>query len=398
MSRAELIAMARDNHAHTVAGTINAAPDVCRIPAHHYFDHDRWELEMKQVFRRLPLALALTCELREPGDYKAMDVAGVPVLISRDPTGEVKAFVNMCSHRGAVIMPAGTGNAKRFTCPYHAWSYGPDGALVGVYAPKDFGDIDRGRYGLTALRTTERAGIIWVILDPKSTLDFDVFLAGYDEVLAGFDFANWHLFESRSLRGPNWKIAYDGYMDLYHLPILHKNTFGPQMPNQALYTAYGAHQRVSSPDPGLAQLMTQPESEWPTARLMGGVWTIFPHISIASFEGGGRSVMFSQLFPGDAPGESITVQNYIMEHAPDDAARTAATAQFKLLEYVVESEDYATGLAQQRALRTGVRDHVLFGRNEAGGQHFHRLLDRLLVTEDADLNGFFTELANATGR
>ncbi|MFM7120199.1 MAG: hypothetical protein ACKOZX_08135, partial [Gammaproteobacteria bacterium] len=89
MSRAELIAMARDNHAHTVAGTINAAPDVCSIPAHHYFDRDRWELEMKQVFRRVPLALALSCELREPGDYKAMDVAGVPVLISRDPAGEV---------------------------------------------------------------------------------------------------------------------------------------------------------------------------------------------------------------------------------------------------------------------------------------------------------------------
>jgi len=221
---------------------------------------------------------------------------------------------------------------------------------------------------------------------------------GYDEVLGHFGFADWHFFERRTVKGPNWKIAYDGYMDLYHLPILHKNTFGPQMPNQAIYTAYGAHQRVSSPDPGLSALMDQPESSWPTARLMGGVWTIFPHISIASFEGGGRSVMFSQLFPGDSPEESYTVQNYVMEHAPDAAQTEAATPQFKLLEYVVESEDYATGLAQQRALKTGVREHVLFGRNEGGGQHFHRLLDELLVTPDDQLNEFFARLAASTAR
>jgi phenylpropionate dioxygenase-like ring-hydroxylating dioxygenase large terminal subunit len=398
MAHADLIAMARENHAYVASGTIQQTDDVCRVPAHLYFDRARWDLEMKQVFRRVPLALALTCEMRNPGDYKAMDVAGVPVLISRDSTGSVRAFVNMCSHRGAVLMPAGNGNAKRFTCPYHAWSYGQDGALIGVYAPKDFGDIDRSAYGLTELRAVERAGIIWVVLDPRSTIDFDAFLAGYDEVLGHFGFADWHFFERRTVKGPNWKIAYDGYMDLYHLPILHKNTFGPQMPNQAIYTAYGAHQRVSSPDPGLAALMDQPESSWPTARLMGGVWTIFPHISIASFEGGGRSVMFSQLFPGDSPEESYTVQNYVMEHAPDAAQIEAATAQFKLLEYVVESEDYATGLAQQRALKTGVREHVLFGRNEGGGQHFPRLLDELLVTPDDQLNDFFARLAASTSR
>jgi len=384
-----LIEMARDNLAHVRAGTINQAAGVCKVPASHYYDHARWRLEMDRVFKRMPLLLAMTCEIPSPGDYKAMEVAGVPVLITRDQSGTVRAFVNMCSHRGAVIMAEGTGNAKRFTCPYHAWSYGQDGQLIGVYAPKDFGEIDRSCYGLTALRTTERAGLVWVILDPHSTLDFDLFLAGYDGLLDHFGFANWHLFERRTLRGPNWKIAYDGYMDLYHLPILHKNTFGPQMPNQALYTAFGPHQRVSSPDPGLAALLERPESEWPTERLLGGVWTIFPHISIASFDGGGRSVMLSQLFPGETPEESVTVQNYLMEHAPDAAQAEAAHRQFDLLKFVVESEDYATGIAQQRALKTGVRDHVLFGRNEAGGQRFHAWLDRLLATDDGDLNALF---------
>src|SRR6056297_2836852 len=81
MSRSDLIAMARHNLAHTKAGTIDQAPEIHSIPAKDYFDAERWQKEMDGVFRRMPLMLAMTCELREPGDYKAMDAAGVPVLI-----------------------------------------------------------------------------------------------------------------------------------------------------------------------------------------------------------------------------------------------------------------------------------------------------------------------------
>ncbi|MEZ5559256.1 MAG: aromatic ring-hydroxylating dioxygenase subunit alpha [Pseudomonadales bacterium] len=398
MSRAQLIAMARHNMGHAAAGSIDQADQVLQVPASHYYDPERWQLERQRIFRRLPLMLALTCELPAPGDYKATTCVGVPVLISRAEDGAVRAFVNMCSHRGAVIMPEGRGNTHRFTCPYHAWSYDQEGALTGIYAPRDFGDIDRGCYGLRALPVQERAGMIWVTLDPGSTLDFDTFLAGYDELLAQFGFGDWHLFEQRVLRGPNWKIAYDGYLDLYHLPILHKATFGSQMPNQALYYAWGPHQRASSPDPGLRRLAALPESDWPTPALLGGVWTIFPHVSIASFGGGGRSVMVSQLFPGDSPGESLTVQNYLMQRPPDAAQAEEATQQFALLERVVRDEDYATGLKQQAALRSGLKSHVLFGRNEAGGQRFHGWLDRLLETDDTDLNELFARTARAQAR
>jgi carnitine monooxygenase subunit len=100
-------------------------------------------------------------------------------------------------------------------------------------------------------------------------------------------------------------------------------------------------------------------------------------------------VMISQLFPGDTPGSSSTVQSYVMEKAPNEAQRVAAEAQFKLLEYVVQEEDYATGLRQQRALRSGIKEHVLFGRNEGGGQRFHRWLERLLDTDDDALEALF---------
>jgi Ring hydroxylating alpha subunit (catalytic domain)/Rieske [2Fe-2S] domain len=293
--------------------------------------------------------------------------------------------VNMCSHRGSQVVAHGTGTAKRFSCPYHAWTYSTDGALIGMFREREFGDIDKSCNGLTALPAAERAGLIWVTLDPRSTLDIDTFLAGYDGYLEHFGFDKWHFFSSRIVEGPNWKIAYDGYLDFYHLPILHRNSFGSDMFCQAMYHAWGPHQRVSTPNVALADV---PEDEWTDEALLRGVWTIFPHVSIAGFDGGGRGVMLSQLFPGDAPSRSYTVQNYLMEKAPVSDEVAQAEEQFSFLERVVRDEDYATGLKQQKALATGAKSHVMFGRNEGGGQRFHRFLDELLATEDADLERF----------
>ncbi len=389
MSRAQLIEMAKNNLQHAMAGTIQQTDDVLKVPASNYFEPVRWEKEMRQVFRRMPLMLAMTAELKEVGDYKAMDAGGVPVLMARTDDGTVKAYVNMCSHRGSQIMEEGCGNANRFSCPYHAWSYNTQGELIGIFNNKEFGDIDKASYGLTELPCLEKAGLIWVTTDPKSTLDIKLFLSGYDELLAHFGFENWYHFGSQVVEGPNWKIAYDGYMDLYHLPILHKNTFGADFPNKAIYYSWGPHQRVAGPDRTAEGLMDKPEDEWPTERLTAGVWTIFPHVSIAGFDGGGRAVMISQLFPGKTPSTSYTVQNYLMEKEPDDEARKAALNQFEFLRYVVQEEDYATGIKQQKALETNTKDHVLFGRNEGGGHNFHRWVDTILDTSDEDLPKLF---------
>ena len=396
-ARAALIEMAHHNMAVVESGELEKTSSVLKVPASHYYDEARWQLEMDRVFKRMPLMLAMSCELKTAGDFKTIEVCGLPVLMVRTESGEAKAYINSCSHRGAVIMTEPRGRKMRFTCPYHAWTFDHDGALVNVYSEEDFGEIDKSCHGLTQLPCGERAGMIWVTLDPDSPLDLDQFLCGYDHLLAQFGFESWELFEDRTIAGPNWKIAYDGYMDLYHLPVLHKNTFGSNMPNQALYYAYGPHQRVSSPNPELFKLKDRPEAEWPVEALTTSVWTIFPHISIAGFDGGGgRGVMISQLFPGDTPLESRTVQNYLMaELPPTEEMREAAHEQFKLLKYVVEVEDYATGLAQQRALMHRPGAEVMFGRNEGGGQHFHGFLDRLLHTEDADLPALFAEIAPA---
>jgi hypothetical protein len=101
--------------------------------------------------------------------------------------------------------------------------------------------------------------------------------------------------------------------------------------------------------------------------------------------------MVSQLFPGKEPGESYTVQNFLVDRelTPDQA--DAATQQFEFLKGVVRDEDYATGLKQQDALRTGSREFVLFGRNEGGGQMFHAWVEKILQTEDDELRALFAQ-------
>ena len=400
MSRAELVRMAQHMAACADADRVEQVEGVLREPASSYLDESRAKLERDKIFRRLPLMLAMSCELPKSGDYRALEAAGVPVLIVRGADGSVRAFVNSCAHRGAQIITEASGNTRRFMCPYHAWTYDLEGRLAGVFQEKDFGAVERSTHGLVRLPALERAGLIWVILDPKSRLSIEKFLCGYDALLGNFGFESWHFHSRRSVKGPNWKIAYDGYLDFYHLPILHKSTFGTEIGNRALYYAWGPHQRVlalSKGAPSSVRGEGEPESaeasanvaaspeEWPLHTLLSGVWTIFPHVSIASFDAGGRGVMISQLFPGENALESVTVQNYLVEKPPTDEQREIADKMFELLGYVVKEEDYATGLRQQRALQSGARSHVLFGRNEGGGQRFHGYTDRVIAMSDEEL-------------
>lgn len=400
MSKQVLLEQQRDLVAFGKEGKMRQVDDIIRIPAANYTDPAQFDRETKQIFRRLPLMLAPSCELPEVGSYKAMDVAGVPVLITRKKDGSIGAFLNSCTHRGNPVAQ-GTGTASRFVCGYHGWTFKNDGALLGVGYAQDFGEIDKAANCLKSFPVLERAGLIWVILDPESTLSIETYLCDYDSALGEFGFENWHLFESRELPGPNWKVAYDGYLDFYHLPVLHKDTFGADFPNQAHFYAWGPHQRAAFPSSTFSfpnsdkviDLAAMTEDEWPDVALQSGVWTIFPHISIAGFDGGGvRGVMLSQLLPGDDVDSSITRQYYLMEQEPaDEEARKGAHDQFSFLEHVVANEDYATGIRQQTALKAGIMKEVHFGRNEGGGQAFHKWLERIIDTDDADLEALFKQ-------
>jgi phenylpropionate dioxygenase-like ring-hydroxylating dioxygenase large terminal subunit len=382
MSRDELVREARRTIAHTKAGTVPTEPDLKRVPVSNYYDPDRWQLEMDRIFRRMPLVLGFSCEFAEPNSYRALDVMGVPVLLVRGDDGVLRSFVNMCSHRGAVVVDDGSGSARRFSCPYHAWTYDSRGALVGILDRAAFGEIDMACHGLTELPVAERAGLVFGGITPGMDFDIDRHLCGYGPMLEHLGFATCRLVGRQAVAGPNWKLAYDGYLDFYHLPILHKNTFGPTYNNKTINDAWGPHQRNVQPDERIVALDGVPEDEWPINKLTGGVWTIFPHVSVAGFDAGGRLYMVSQLFPGDTPETSVTIQNFLATFEPDDESMTLIDKQMDFLLHVVRDEDYYTGNRIQRAARSGAKAEFVFGRNEGPCQRFHTWVDDLVAADD----------------
>ncbi len=409
MSRKNLVDIARHVIGHGKAGTMEQADDVMKLKASTYYDPDQFDQELDKIFHRLPILVAAGCELPNAGDFKSIEVAGSSILLSRGKDMTVRAFMNTCTHRGAALAREDYGNKSRFTCPYHGWTFNQKGRLVGVAASQDFGDFDKADYGLKALPTHEKAGLIWVVINPDSTLDIPTFLSGYDDMLANFGFDEWVYVSKRTFKGPNWKIAYDGYLEYYHIPTLHGATFGTDSTNRGLYYAWGPHQHIKSPamEKGhsatetlgyMADIADKPETDWDNDTLTFGVWTVFPCTSIACFAGGGRGVMISQILPGKTVEESITTQYYIMEKMPVPEDIDAANAQFDFLQEVVMREDYATGYTIQQSLPKSGMDHILLGRNELGNQRFHQWCAKVLAADtDADLNTLFAESERGVG-
>jgi phenylpropionate dioxygenase-like ring-hydroxylating dioxygenase large terminal subunit len=394
--RDQLIDTARDMLERLDSGEITLADNILSVAASHYTSAERANTEHDQVFRRLPLMLAASAELPKAGDYKALNVANVPVLLSRDEQGHVRAFLNACTHRGSVLAE-GKGCAKRFTCPYHGWSFHQDGRLLGVASPREFGELDKSAFGLVQFPVYETAGLIWVVLTPQSSLDISAFLAGIDELLAAYNLENWQCIEQVTLPGANWKLAFDAHLDFYHLPVLHRDTFGRDISNLAQYYFYGPHQRLGlmSANPlvpeqaAFLHLKTLPEAQWPTDNLLFGEWILFPNVSLNCFSAEHRVMVISQVFPGDSPGESVTVQTYLME---SDAAEVPEGVRsiVDFIQHVVRDEDLPMSRQQQLALESGLLRQVHFGRNESGLQDYYRWLARIVDNDDIDLADLFS--------
>lgn len=346
------------------------------VPTRSYTDTDQWRAEMELVFKRVPLMLAFTAELPNPGDYKTMDAVGLPVLISRGKDGMVRAFLNVCAHRGAPVAE-GKGNCARFTCKYHAWTYGQDGKLLAVSEAGTFGEVDKAARGLRELLCEERSGMIFVSLTPNAPMDLDNYFRGFLEDFDALDFAKWSYLGSREIVGANWKIAFDGYLEGYHFASLHPETIAPRTPSNCThYEGFGPNIRIGFPQRRIAEaLRPLPREQWGEQENNGYdfVRIFFPNVSIFIAP---EITQIAQLFPGPTPDRNRTVLNYLRREAPRDGEdRTNIEAMINFFRDVTYNEDYVIGLEIQKGLESGAHDDLVFGRNERGNQYFHEWLN-----------------------
>lgn len=364
---------------HVRLGSTDQADSTMCLPTAAYLDESRFDAEVQRVFIDGPTVVALSIELPDVNSYRASTLLGKPLLLTRDADGQVHAFLNACRHRGAQVCSAGIGHKSRFTCPYHAWTYNNRGTLVSVYAKETFGDFDLTTRGLTALACEERHGLIFCSLNPDTQFDLDLWLHGFESALAALQLDQWVLYEQRDLDGPGWKVAFDGYLEVYHHDIVHRSTVGTHtIGNLLVHDTFGPHQRLTFGRKELKELDGEfPEGYEPNAYIRI-IHSIFPNLSVSGIVGG--HCLVSQVFPTPDINRTITRQSILCAPGVRNSVWEEAAAAFSQLTLdAVSNEDYVLGQSVQQALASGANEDFMFGRNEPGLQHYHRTLASIMI-------------------
>ena len=360
---------------HFNEGTTDQAPSQMQIPVTAYTDEAQFQAERQAVFFESPIAVALSLEIPNPGDFLTQTIMGKPLLLTRDKEGMLHCFLNVCRHRGAKVCPAEKGHQSRFSCPYHAWTYSNKGELIGVYGEDSFGEVDRASMGLAELPCDERSGVIFACLTPGKPLDLDNWLGEFAEKLAHQNLEQWHLYTERFLSGAGWKATLDGYLEVYHHDSVHGKTVGPYtVGNLLVHDTWGAHQRMVIARKDITELnKTAPENWEAPESYIRVVHSVFPNLSISAILGGQCLIGF--VYPGETSTTTVTRQLILSAEAPATDEEKATIESFSQMTLqAVRDEDYALVATVQGALQAGANESFLIGKNEPAVQHYHRTI------------------------
>src|SRR5579859_5121587 len=234
---------------HARNGTTDMGPDAMHNDVAAYIDPERHARELQALFREMPQVVCLSSDLPEPGSFRLFDDTGVPIVVVRGKDGAVRAFLNICTHRGARLVRGSTGKANRMTCWFHGWTFDSTGRAIGVPQEDHFcGKIEEQKHLITC-PAAERHGLVFVQPTPGSTMDIDAHLGAFGQELEMLDLDQARQVRDGELRvSCNWKYALDTYFENYHFAVLHRDSIGPHFANNvSLYDSWGLHHRIVFP-------------------------------------------------------------------------------------------------------------------------------------------------------
>ena len=224
-------------------------PHLPPIPGGRYSSLQFHQLEQERIWCGTWLLAGHLDEIPEPGCYQVWDLAGPSVLITHREDGTIRAFHNICRHRGAPVVIESSGRKNRFTCPYHGWSYNQDGELLAVRNPEDFRDLDYSSHGLVSVRCELFGRLVFVNFDPTAPALTD-WLGPVAQEWQEFQFdqcrlAARHVFDLDC----NWKIAMETNTEVYHVRTVHPKTVAPMLDDRRnVNTLYAnGHGRMVAP-------------------------------------------------------------------------------------------------------------------------------------------------------
>jgi len=204
-------------------------PTLPEIPGARYFDETFYKLEVENMWKKTWIIAAHASQIPETGDFTIFDKLGLSVIITRDKTGEVRGYHNVCRHRGAPLVLENSGNTKRFTCPYHSWSFNLAGDLVAVPEEFNFGCLKKAERSLIPVRTETWRGFVFINLDENAAPLAD-HLGSYADMTADFPFESLKVKATAQLEiACNWKAMFDNFLEAYHVSTVHPKTLSPHL-------------------------------------------------------------------------------------------------------------------------------------------------------------------------
>ena len=362
------------------AGTTSLADDTLRIPAAHYVCEEHAGRERERWFLGQPHLAALSGELPDPGDYRAYEIGGVPIVVVRGPDGEMRAFENICRHRAAPVARGSGQGARALRCPFHGWSYDVrSGALLAQPgACEGFASEDGARLGLRRLALREQSGL--VLVDPRrdaNGLDADAWLAGLGPELASNHYEAFLPFRARTDRWPcNWKLLLDTYFESYHVASLHRDSLASDYLGLASPAdGFGAHNRLIVPRRSILDLARVREEDRSLSAHAVVQYFIAPDVILSHYHG---VLAMTRFAPCSASETEVTQMLLTPGPVTSEAEREALERRFSFAHAILSEEDFPESVRVHRNLASKRVESTLVGRNERGVAIFHGALGELL--------------------
>jgi len=342
-----------------------------------YFDPARFEREHRAIFRRLPLIVARSEELQGPGTFMTHDALGLPLLLTRGEGGALSALLNVCRHRGTRIVDQPCGRREKFVCPYHAWTYGSDGALLRMTDAEGFAGIRPEERSLRRLPVAERHGFVWLLPEAGRSLDVAAWLGPVlDDDFDALGLARHVRYRPmRFHKKMNWKLTFDIFLEAYHLRYVHARSIYPVFfDNLGLFDRYRPHMRNLFPKRSIRGLAGTDPSGWALREHANVLYTIFPN-SFMLVQPDHAS--FFSVYP-DGPEASVIESYTLLPELP--ASEKAERHWQKNIDILVSAieEDFSMGESIQRGMRSGANESFVFGRYEQSLAWFHEETDAAL--------------------
>ena len=350
---------------HIEHGTTDTGADVWREPVANYRSEGRLADELS-LLRRMPVAFCPSAALPEAGSYVAREAAGVPLLVVRGADGEVRAFRNACRHRGTQLA-SGSGCAKSFVCPYHAWTYNLDGKLRHVPHEAGFPGLDKSTHGLAPVHAEERLGLVFITQDQAASTSTDplpVLVKPHQQLFASAE---------RELE-MNWKVFLEGFIEGYHIRFTHPESFYPYgFDNLNVLDFYGRSSRITYPFKRIKKLEKVAPEKRKVDGLLTYVYHVFPNVLVTILSRHTNVVILEPLGVGRT--RQIT---YTLANDPGDAALAEARRDKDFVGNTGAQEDLAVVASIQQSIGSGANEVFTFGKYEGCIVHFHRELGAIL--------------------